>query len=212
MHWRFIRCENRFDRLILDEEHNEGIWLLRAWRNIDLAISQYVQLHKQANASDEVMRRVLQSIASNLDNARTRLSALADAFGKDHVPTLLNDLRRDVNAISTSVDFERSEYPGNDERSTISQLNEQLPGLIETRDDGLLLGQPRTDDNDIIDIPGVDNDSVSTAYKREDDQWVAVDAAATNKTKTTPGKAPAKLKTLLKQSTRLLDGARKEVA
>jgi len=212
LHWRFIRCENRFDRLILDEEHNEGIWLLRAWRNIDLAISQYVQLHKQANASDEVMRRVLQSIASNLDNARARLSALADAFGKDHVPTLLNDLRRDVNAISTSVDFERSEYPGNDERSTISQLNEQLPGLIETRDDGLLLGQPRTDDNDIVDIPGVENDSVSAAYKREDDQWVAVDAAATNKTKTTPGKAPAKLKTLLKQSTRLLDGARKEVA
>lgn len=208
--WRYIRIETCVNRISLEASENVEFWIDRAWDSIELAIGQQQQLSKRSSDSEEVRRRLLANIAQHLATARARLQALQDALEAGAEPAPLKPLLNDINDLRKAVASELAEYPDLPARSTVSQLSRQLPGLIETRDDGLLLGQPRADDADIVDVPGAEQDSVSCSYKRDHEQWVPV---ATPAAGTLPTALPAgKLKGLLRESARRLASARQDLA
>lgn len=205
LYWRFMRIENSVNRIGLEKMGDTGtFWLDRTWESIELAISQRLQLNQRPHASDELKRRLLDNIRQHLATAKGRLQVLQSLFDEAAVPPALQQLRADIAAMAAELESELAEYPDLPQRSTVLQLSKQLPGLIETRDDGLLLGQPRADDADIVDIPGAEKGSVTRSYKREQEQWVALDPQPRKATRQSPGK----LKTLLKQSESRLASAR----
>ena len=208
LYWRFMRIETSVNRMTLVQMDESAVfWLDRTWDSIELAIGQRLQLGKRASASDEVKRRLLENIAQHLATAQRRLLILHQCFEPAAAPAPLKQLRTDINDMSTGVAGELAEYPDLPQRSTVTQLSRQLPGLIETRDDGLLLGQPRADDASIVDIPGAQEGSVTRSYKREHERWVAVEVQPAK----TASQSPGKFKALLKESARLLAGARKDL-
>ncbi|NWC80083.1 MULTISPECIES: DUF6543 domain-containing protein [Pseudomonas] len=205
LHWRFMRFENCVNRMTLELMGETSIfWLDRTWDSIELAIGQRLQLSKRVNASDEVRRRLLENIKQHLETAKRRGDILRSLFDERAIPPALAQLRSDIADMSADVLSQLAEYPDLPHSCSVKQLSQELPGLIETRDDGLLLGQPRSDDDSIVDIPGSEQGSVSRSYKRDNEQWVPVHAAR-NKTDARP---PAKLKALLKESNRRLASAR----
>ncbi|WP_426809012.1 hypothetical protein ABOC32_23095 [Pseudomonas sp. WOUb67] len=205
-YWRFMRIENSVNRIGLEKmEDNGTFWLDRTWESIELAISQRLQLNQRPQASDELKHRLLDNIRQHLTTAKGRLHVLQGLFDEAAVPPALQRLQADLSAMAAELAGELAEYPDLPQRSTVSQLSRQLPGLIETRDDGLLLGQPRADDASIVDIPGAETGSVTRSYKREQQQWIALGPQPRKATRHSPGK----LKTLLSQSESRLASARK---
>lgn len=209
LHWRLMRIENCINRLALEPLDDAGqYWLNRTWGNLELAIGQQLQLNKRINASDEAKRRLLENIVQHLQSAKRQGLNLQSQFDEPAIPPALITLRSDIRELTTNTVSELAEYPELPQSSSVRQLSQHLPGLIETRDDGLLLGQPRTDDNTIIDIPGSDDGAVVRSYKRENEQWLPTPAEQHR-----PGpQPPRKLKTLFKESNKRLASARKSLA
>ncbi|MCI0915210.1 DUF6543 domain-containing protein [Pseudomonas putida] len=209
LHWRVIRIENCINRIALEPLSDAGtFWLERTGDSIELAVGQRVQLNKRVNASDEAKHRLLENIRQHLETAKRRAGILQSQFEEAAVPTALTQLLSDVGDMTAEVLGQLAEYPDWPQSTSVKQLSQQLPGLIETRDDGLLLGQPRADDESIVDIPGSEQGSVTRSYKRDNEQWVPVRAAPNN----TDTQAPAKLKALLRESERRLASARSSLA
>ncbi|WDY59731.1 DUF6543 domain-containing protein [Pseudomonas sp. PSKL.D1] len=208
LYWRHMRIEACTNRIaIADLDETGSYWLDRFWGSIELAVSQRLQLAKQQNTGDEIRRRLLDSIAGHLATAKRRLAILKQHFDAAAVPPALLQLQVDLNEYGSEVASELAEYPEFPPSNSITQLSRQLPGLIETAEDGLMLGQPRAEDEDIVDIPGVSEGSITRSYKREQGQWVATAAPARP-----PRPAPAKLKALLRQTDKYLASARKDLA
>lgn len=205
LHWRFMRLENCVNRITLEPLGDAGtFWLERTRDSIELAIGQRVQLSKRVNASDEAKHRLLENIMQHLETAKRRAGILQSQFDEVAVPSAFTQLRSDIGDMTADVLSQLAEYADWPQSTSVKQLSQQLPGLIETRDDGLLLGQPRADDDNIVDIPGSEQGSVTRSYKCDNEQWVPVHAAQ-NKTHARP---PAKLKALLSESERRLSSAR----
>ncbi|CAI3798995.1 hypothetical protein GLGCALEP_02228 [Pseudomonas sp. MM221] len=209
LYWRMMRIEACTNRIsILDIDVTANYWLDRFWNSIELAISQRLQLAKQQNPADEIRRRLLESIAGHLATAKRRLTILEEQFDAAAVPSVLRQLQTDVGDYGKEVADDLAEYPDAPPSNSVTQLTRHLPGLIETQEDGLMLGQPRAENLDIVDIPGASEGSVARSYKREQGQWVALPSALAKPA----APAPAKLKTLLRQADKHLKSARKDLA
>ncbi len=207
--WRYLRMEMSINRLSLIHQLDDeaSYWMDRAWTNLNLGISQHVQLENLPQASDEAISRLLRSIAQQFGAAERQLGNLQERLNSPAARTELKILQDDLADFKRRLDEELAEYPYAPPATTVQQLRSQLPGLIETAEHGLLLGQPRAGDNHLVDIPGPDPQASTRTYRLEQDQWVPV--------RDTPAVKPVntghKLSRLLKDSNRLIAAARREL-
>lgn len=206
--WRYLRMEHNTNRLsllnVLDGE--AGFWLDRAWMNMDLAVSQHLQLEDHPLASDEAMSRLLRSVGQQFGAAKRQLGNLSDYLGTAPARADLATLETDLEYFSRQIEQHLAEFPDAPPSSTVQQLRSQLPGLIETADHGLLIGQPRADDSNLVDIPGP-NHQASRTYRFEQEQWVEVREPPVSRA--APGRQ--KLSRLLNDGTRLVATAQREL-
>ncbi|HKS12731.1 MAG TPA: hypothetical protein VJS90_06785 [Pseudomonas sp.] len=206
--WRYLRMEHNTNRLSLLNvfDGEAGFWLDRAWMNMDLAVSQHLQLEDQPLASDEAMSRLLRSVGQQFAAAQRQLGNLRDYLETASARADLAKLETDLEYFSRQIEQDLTEFPDAPPSSTVQQLRSQLPGLIETADHGLLIGQPRADDSNLVDIPGPDHQA-SRTYRFEQDQWVEVREAPASRA--APGRQ--KLSRLLSDGTRLVATAQREL-
>ncbi|CAG8870776.1 hypothetical protein PS627_04152 [Pseudomonas fluorescens] len=207
--WRYIRMETSINRLSLlhpfDDEAR--FWLDRAWQNLDLGVSQHLQLEKYPQVSDEVITRLLRSISQHFSAAGRQLGNLGDHLPHSAARLDLKALQDDLEYFSNKITQELAEYPDAPPSATVQQLRSQLPGLIETAEHGLLLGEPRPDDDTLMDIPATDGQTASRTYRLDQQQWVRVPEATV--VQAAPG--AEKLSRLLTESTRLIATAQHEL-
>lgn len=207
--WRYLRMETSINRLSLIHQLDDEAryWIDRAWMNLNLGMSQHVQLENLPQTSDEAMSRLLRSIAQQFSAGERQLGNLQERLNSPAARAELKILQDDLAYFMRCLDEELAEYPYAPPAATVQQLRSQLPGLIETAEDGLLLGQPRADDNHLVDIPGPDPHASTRTYRLDQGQWVPV--------RDTPAVKPAntghKLSLLLKDSNRLIAAARREL-
>ncbi|HDS1735162.1 DUF6543 domain-containing protein [Pseudomonas sp. BP8] len=210
-HWRFIRMECCTNRLMMiGALDGEGeFWLERGWDNIQVSVGQRLQLAELNSATDELKRRLLETINQHLGAAARQVRNLQQRPMADAAKLALAQLIEDLTALQTDVRSELAEYPDYPPSSSVPQLSRQLPGLIETQDHGLLLGQPRANDANLVDIPGPDPSVASLTYKLEDAHWVRLEQPSARPP--TPASTPKKLKTLLQESRARMDISRVEL-
>ncbi|HGM5579400.1 TPA: hypothetical protein ACKP22_001058 [Pseudomonas putida] len=209
--WRLIRLESCTNRLsMLESLDDESLyWLDHYWSNIELAVAQHLRFNTLDAASEEVRYRLLQSIEQHTATAQRQLNNLQARLPSGEGSAAMIMLQQDMLDFSAHIRSDLAEFPDYPARSSVPQLRRELPGLIETPDEGLLLGKPRPGSDDLIDIPASSEDLAPTrTYRLQDEQWVRVERPA----RRDPGASPRKLKTLLIQGARLLQGARQALA
>lgn len=208
---RFMRLESLVNRVILIHgvrEEDAEFWVERCWTNIQLGIGQRLKLFEHEGMAEEAKVRLLRSIAEqfraaqrqlgNLSSFYAPLSAAADTLG------LLDKALAEIIATASQDLAELPDFPP---IKTLAQLRRQLPGLIETSEHGLLLGEPSAADQDRVEIAGPDGQSAAQTYHLEHGAWREVTASAP-----APARNKQALAQLLGDSTRLMDSARAEVA
>lgn len=207
--WRYQRMETCINRISLIHQPSDeaNFWLDRAWANIDLGVAQQIQLNAYRHAGDEALSRLLRSISQQFAAARRQLGNLRDYLDTLPARSDLATLQDDLGYFSREIELELAEYPDAPASSTVQQLRGQLPGLIETAEDGLLIGQPRADDDTLVDILGPEQQLPSRTYRLEQDRWVQVREATADK----PAAGVQKLSRLLKDASRTIATARHEL-
>ena len=207
--WRYQRMETCINRISLIHQPSDeaGFWLDRAWRNIDLGVAQQIQLNAYRHAGDEAVSRLLRSIGQQFAAAGRQLGNLGDYLETPAARSDLATLQDDLGYFSREVELELADYPDAPASSTVQQLRGQLPGLIETAEDGLLIGQPRAGDDTVVDILGPEQQRPSRTYRLEQDRWVQVREAAVAK----PAVTAQKLSRLLKDASRVVAAAQSEL-
>lgn len=205
LYWRFMRMlslATRIDMLSPLEE-TAVFELRRATSNLELAISQRLHLLRLETNNIEFKVRLLRSNEQQLSNSARQLGLLQQLL--DDAPTLqnLNTLQRDVTAVIDQVHSDLAEYPDYPPTNTVAQLRKSFPGLVETDDQGLLLGTVREDDQTTVDIPGAEGPTPARTYR--DGAQVPSPAASV-------AARPLKsLKRLLKDSNSLMTKARSQL-
>ncbi|MDD2048269.1 dermonecrotic toxin domain-containing protein [Pseudomonas putida] len=204
--WRFMRGEINFNRLSLlyplDDLGN--YWLDRAWKNLNLGIAQRLRLANLEQPTVELKVRVLRSIEQQLNATLRQLNNLQPLLEQPASLAALAELIGDVQQIADGVHHDLADFPDYPPNSTVKQLRSQAPGLIETTESGLLLAEPRVDNDSLVDIPGPDNKTPSRTYRRDQDEWVEVPSATPE-----PSQGPSQsLKSVLKQSRTRMSSAR----
>ncbi|MDF0731525.1 hypothetical protein P0Y43_12400 [Pseudomonas entomophila] len=211
MMWRLIRLESCTNQLSLLAELDDvsTYWLDRFWSNIELGVAQHLHFNALENASDEIRQRLLQNIDQHVGAAQRQLDNLQSRLTLDPTTSPLSTLREDVEHFARRVKLDLAEYPDYTSLNSIPQLRRQMPGLIETPDEGLLLGTPRQGNDDIIDIPASGDAMAPTrTYKLEQGDWVRVQRHHPPKA---AGK-PQKLRKLLDNGEQRLRQARETLA
>ncbi|MDH0731914.1 hypothetical protein N5F23_16180 [Pseudomonas sichuanensis] len=209
---RYRRLENRFNRLFVlhpfkdGELRPRGFWLKRANANVALVVAQLKRLASLDHPSDELASRLLKAIGELLKQARRQLGNFKALAQDEDSLALLTRIDADLDYLQAKVHLELSEYPAYPATTTLSQLRQGTPGLIETSEHGLLLGVPHEGDASIIDIPEADGQGSTRSYRHEQDGWVEIP----------PAPSPQKpnddsLKKLLKASDKLMSRARAEL-
>ncbi len=174
--WHFLRAENNFNRLSLLYSLDDlgTYWLDRAWKSLNLSIAQRLRLTGLEQLAVELKVRLLRSIDEQLSATLRQLDNLKSRLNDPAELQVLSELRGDVQHITDGVQQDLAEFPDYPPSSTVNQLRNQAPGLIETTENGLLLAQPRAGDDSLVDIPGPDNKTPSRTYRRQQDDWIEV--------------------------------------
>ncbi|HGY9625145.1 TPA: hypothetical protein ACOJM5_001497 [Pseudomonas putida] len=206
--WRWSRIEACVNRLSLLEtlDDDSEYWLQRCSESLDLAFAQRQQLLALEQHNDDVVSRLAISIDGHFKTARRRLGNLKAHLNLDTAQQPLTQLFEDIDSAAKELQPTLDEYAATLPSNTVTQLRKQVPGLIETQEGDVLLGNVRPDDDTIVDIPTAPHNASSLSYKLENDRWVELAAQA-------PAKPSAvrKLKHLLKDSQARLQTARKEL-
>ncbi|MFJ9989854.1 hypothetical protein ACIQSO_03895 [Pseudomonas putida] len=204
---RIEACTNRMTMLQqMDEE--SSFWIQRAWNNLQMSITQHLQLARLKSPGEEVTARVLRSITGQLRTARRQLNNLIRHMDPERRRDEFKRMEQDFDAFADDVAKEADELPEFIPVSTVQQLRAQLPGLIETQEHGILLGTVREGEPNIVDIPTPASETPTRSYTLKDDRWVELEAAVP----ATPVVAqPPKLKRLLKNGRSCMTAARKEL-
>ncbi|WP_409261417.1 hypothetical protein [Pseudomonas putida] len=199
---RFLHVETLINRLTFVHTLSEEAlyWLERVWDGIQLCMGQRVQFLTTDIASDEAKVRLLQGLREKLASVRRQLQNLDATQVDTAIKPTLAELANDLDDIDNGVKADLDELPSYPPTVTVAQLRRQLPGLIETQEHGLLLGEPRKNDASIVDIAGPDQHVPSRAYRLEDGNWVAL-ARQSDPRPATNGKS---LKRLLRESNALM--------
>jgi hypothetical protein len=144
--------------------------LARCWKNLHLALGQRMRLYSMPTASEELSARLLQDMDNHFSVALRQLDNLTSEVA-DTPATLqvLKEMTQDVRFAAEQVKQDLQDYPP---LTSVEQLRQQTPGLIET-DHGLLLGQPRADDADVVDILDSQQRPLRT-FRKHDDEWLEV--------------------------------------
>ena len=205
--WRWSRIEACVNRLSLLEalDDDSEYWLQRCGESLDLAFAQRQQLLTLGQPNDDVISRLAVSIDRHFKTARRQLGNLKTHLDRDTARQTLARLRKTSTALPGAATHARRAR-GNAPRTTVNQLRKQVPGLIETQEGDVLLGNVRPDDDTVVDIPIASHNAGARSYKLENDRWVQL----ATKTPTKPT-AVRKLKHVLKDSQARLQSARKEL-
>ncbi|KJK05436.1 DUF6543 domain-containing protein [Pseudomonas tussilaginis] len=206
--WRYLRVENHFNRLKLlhSLDDQATYWLDCSWKNLELGIAQRVRLSDLEEAGIELQVRLLRSISDQMGGCLRQLGNLKSLLIEPAALQALAQLQADVEHIAEGVRQDLAELPDYPVASTVQQLRSQVPGLIDTTEHGLLLAEPRVDDDTLVDIPGPDNKTATRTYRREQEDWVEVSAVATPEPAT---RTTQSLKRLLRNSRIYMANARK---
>ncbi|WP_060512755.1 hypothetical protein [Pseudomonas sp. NBRC 111124] len=209
---RFMRLESLINRIEFVHHLSsvDSYWLHRFWQNTQLLVSQRLQYLSLGEASDEARVRLLQGQAEQPASARRQLQHIEPAQLDAPAKLTLSRLENDLAFIDHGITTDLGNLPAYPPTVSVAQLRSQLPGLIETSEHGLLLGEPRQDDASIIDIAGPDSHVPGSAYHMVDGGWVQIQAQPQ------PEPAPAatgrSLKRLLKESNQAQRKAREHMA
>lgn len=206
--WRWSRIEACVNRLSLLEalDDDSEYWLQRCGESLDLAFAQRQQLLTLGQPNDDVISRLAVSIDRHFKTARRQLGNLKTHLNQDTARQTLARLQEDIDSAAQELQPTLDEHAATLPRNTVNQLRKQVPGLIETQEGDVLLGNVRPDDDTVVDIPIAPHNAGARSYKLENDRWVQL---ATK----TPAKPTAvrKLKHVLKDSQARLQSARKEL-
>lgn len=173
LYWYTLRSEVLSNRLRLvetDKDSSESdYWLEHSWRNIEQGMLQRMNLLSLNSEQAEVHARVLDNIQRHFTTALRQLDNLKPLLpGQQAANSLLSRLETDLMLMLKETRADLEEYPQPLlERSSLRQLHRQVPGLIETRDEGVLLGQQRRDSEGIVDIHNPQDDRVSASYRED---------------------------------------------
>lgn len=202
---RFLRLESLVNRLTLTFRLSDQakLWRDRFWSGVQLAIAQSAKLPGHANLDEEAKVRVLRSLEQQYLASSRQLDNFASLVPEEDAQHTLQGLRDEVSWLNAETRQQLSQLPDYPPVCTLTQLRSRLPGLIETAEHGLLLGEPRAGTPDIVDIPGPDSKMPTRTYQLEHEQWVEVQPAAP-----APPVGKRKLTQLLKGSTALMNTAR----
>lgn len=215
LYWYTLRSEVLSNRLRLvetDEDSSESdYWLEHSWRNIEQGMLQRMNLLALSREEIEVHARVLDNIQRHFDTALRQLGNLKSLLpGQQAANSLVSRLETDMALMLKETRADLAEYPQPLlERSSLRQLHRQVPGLIETRDEGVLLGQQRRNSEGIVDIHNPQDDSVRASY-REDPQTGSWEPLAVEQA-LLPQVADAELSALLREGMRLAALARQDI-
>lgn len=168
---RLRRIESAWRRLLMQPGLSERAYYLlrRGWKNLDLAISQRLRLFAMPQASAELSARLLHDMHSKLGVVQSALVNLRqELLDKPAAGDILSQLQEDVRFTANGVKSELEDHPP---VSTVEQLRQNTPGLIETASHGLLLGQPRANDATLVDILDQHQRPLLT-FRKEQDEWV----------------------------------------
>lgn len=173
LYWYTLRSELLSNRLRLlpgEEPSNEAdYWLEHSWRNIEHGMLQRMNLLSLSSELAEVHARLLENIQRHFTTALRQLGNLKSLLAEHPAGnSLVTRLESDVSLMLKETQADLQDYPQPlREHSSLRQLNCQVPGLIETREDGVLLGRPRPDSEDIVDIHNPQDDSVTASYRAD---------------------------------------------
>ncbi|QXI36840.1 DUF6543 domain-containing protein [Pseudomonas xantholysinigenes] len=205
---RFLRLESLVNRLSLVHGlDGEGpYWLDRLWDNLELGIAQRAKLYALPQADEEVSARLLLSIKGHLEAAKRQLGNLTEEIHDDAALQTIQVLHAQLDGVLSDIASDLAELPDYPPISTLGQLRKKVPGLIETIEGDVLLGNPRAEDATTVDVPGPDNKTRARTYRLKQGNWVEVKPATAQ---VTPSQRS--LKRLLKDSAPLMSKARAEL-
>ncbi|MDF9619122.1 hypothetical protein P5705_15855 [Pseudomonas entomophila] len=206
---RFLRLEGLLNRMTLVHrlQGDAPYWRDRFWDNIELGIAQRAKLFKLAQPDPEVSTRLLHSIQGHFEVANRQLGNLIDLTEGDAARQTAQQLQGELDEILADVTRDLKELPDYPPVRTLAQLRRKVPGLIETAEHGVLLAEPRAEDVNTVDLPGPDSKTPTRTYHLKQGNWVELKPA-----KVTQPNSERSLKRLLKDSSGLMNTARKELA
>ncbi|MBV4508413.1 hypothetical protein HU751_026610 [Pseudomonas sp. BW13M1] len=205
---RFLHLEGLLNRLTLI--HGMSIeaayWRDRFWRNFQLGIVQRSELYKLNDPAQELTVRLLRSIQGHFQAAARQLGNLAELTQGEAPHQTLRQLQDELQHIQALIAQDLGNLPDYPPVSSLKQLRSKAPGLIETTEHGLLLAEPRANDENTVDIPGPDNKTPGQTYHLKQGEWVEVAPVVV------PGRPSGlSLKRLLKGSDGLIVETTREV-
>ncbi|WP_252091927.1 hypothetical protein [Pseudomonas sp. MWU13-3659] len=205
---RFLHLESLLNRLTLVHglSSEAAYWRDRFWSNFQLGIVQRSKLYKLVDNEQELTVRLLRSIQGQFQAASRQLGNLAEMIQGDAAQHTLRRLQDELEQVQTLIAQDLANLPDYPPVSTLKQLGNKVPGLIETTEHGLLLSDPRADDANTVDIPGPDNKTPGQTYHLKEGEWIEVGPAPTPNLP-----SGLSLKRLLKDSDGLTAEATREV-
>lgn len=205
---RFLHLEGLLNRLTLVHgmSREAAYWRDRFWSNFQLGIVQRSELYKLSDPAQELTVRLLRSIQGHFQAAARQLRNLVELIQGEAAHQTLRQLQDELEHIQALIAQDLGNLPDYPPVSSLKQLRSKAPGLIETTEHGLLLAEPRADDENTVDIPGPDSKTPGQTYHLKRGEWVQV----------TPVIAPDRpsglsLKRLLKSSDGLIAETTREV-
>ncbi|TDF77875.1 DUF6543 domain-containing protein [Pseudomonas sp. H9] len=168
-----LRLEINYEKLVLnpDWDSRTVVLLDHFWNNLDLFKSQRLRLYALEDASEDLKAQLLRDMAGILAGANRRLDNLAPELGEARQQKIVLALRKDLAFVTQDIQNALSDYPPT---ATVEQLQQQAPGLIETRDQGLLFGTPREGDDSLVDIYDANDKNRLATYRQGQSGWEKV--------------------------------------
>lgn len=203
-----LRLENNYQKLILKPnlDPRSDLLLRRLWNNLHLLKSQRMRLYQLTDASEDLKAQLLSDMDSILAGARRRLDNFAAEPGDAKQQKIVEAIRKDLAFATQNIKSALTDYPPT---LTVEQLKRQTPGLIETHDQGLLLGKLRPGNDELVDIFDTDDVQPIATYRKGQSSWEELtDSAAPV---ASPASSQQRLSQLIKKSTALIQDSNKDL-
>lgn len=167
-----VRLGTHYQKLavIPDLSPRTAVLLNRYANTENLFVSQRLRLYALPDASEDLQARLLADMAAILASAIRRLDSLALELVEPKQQKIIQAMRKDLNFATRHIKSAQTDYLPT---LTVEQLKRQTPGLIETRDKGLLLGTARANDDSLVDIYDADDKRLAT-YRQGQNGWEQV--------------------------------------